>query len=322
VLPDYTNWQIVDSDTGYVPANTTDYATQRTVKEAAAWINAQDSATPWFATIAFHSPHAPFHVPPGGYDRATAGNQASNAYKFNIMAQNMDANIGRLLGTSGVVGGALFFDPIPQDQLSNTIMIFLGDNGSPEEIALEEAKTEIYEGSVRAPLCITDGQAVMNEINAAVIAPRFLHASRLNTTSRQMVHVVDLYMTIVRLVDPAANAFPSDTDSTDLSDVLKTAPIRLFNFSQWYASDGIRATIRNGAYKLNYTDNPLLPEYTLYQYTGGEIPNREDDGTALDLFTDALTEVNADAARNLNLLLDELLANYQRDATTAFPDPR
>ena len=30
-----------------------------------------------------------------------------------------------------------------------------------------------------------------------------------------MIHVTDLYATIVRLADPAANAFPSDMDAKD-----------------------------------------------------------------------------------------------------------
>jgi len=98
-------------------------------------------------------------------------------------------------------------------------------------------------------------------------------------------------------------------------------PVRLFNFSQWYAGDGMRATIRNNAYKLNYDDR-LSPEYSLYAYSGGEVPGREDDATATDVFNDALTGTNADAAANLDILLDELIATYQADPNTPFPDPR
>ncbi len=366
VLGDYYNWNIVDSDTGYAPvnldavANPTDYATLRTVSEAAAWINGLAPDVPWFATVAFHTPHDPFHLPPGGFDPATAGDPApadpTNPdhydYLYNLMAQNMDGNIGRLLGTVGQPGGLRYFDPIPEDQLSNTIIIFIGDNGSPSETALEEPKTEIHEGGVRIPMIIADGQAVVNEINGQAVTPRFLHASRLNSTTPFMAHVVDLYMTIVRLVDPAANAFPSDTDSKDFSNLVKSSrirlpqgptgpvwpggpidpgdilppiniliPVRFFNFSQWYTATGTRATIRNATYKLNYDDS-ATPEYTLYKYVGGEIPNREDDGSATDLFSVALDGTDPDAQTSLNLLLDELIANYQRDETQVFPDPR
>ena len=201
-------------------------------------------------------------------------------------------------------------------------------------------------------MIIADGQAAVNEINGQAVTPRFLHASRLNSTTPFMAHVVDLYMTIVRLVDPAANAFPSDTDSKDFSNLVKSSrirlpqgptgpvwpggpidpgdilppiniliPVRFFNFSQWYTATGTRATIRNATYKLNYDDS-ATPEYTLYKYVGGEIPNREDDGSATDLFSVALDGTDPDAQTSLNLLLDELIANYQRDETQVFPDPR
>jgi hypothetical protein len=366
VLPDYYVWSVVDSDTGYAPValdanvDVTQYATLRTVRDAATWINGLAADTPWFATVAFNTPHDPFHIPPGGYDAATAGNPLPadpanpdhHDYLFNLMVQNMDGNIGRLMGTTGQPGGQRYFPPIAADQLSNTIIIFIGDNGTPAGITLEEAKTEIYEGGVRVPMIITDGQALMNEINAQAVSPRFLHASRVNATASQMIHVTDLYATIVRLTDPAANAFPTDMDAKDFSVVVKnpainrpviklppsgpggiipknppvTSPpilniVRTFNFSQWYSSSGNRATIRNAAYKLNFDEN-ANPQYGLYQYVNGEIPDLEYPtivDASVDVYNDALNGTNADAQTNLNLLLAELIANYQQDETTPFP---
>lgn len=225
-LPDngtesYRDWTIVDSDTNYTATPVDDdYATRRTVQEAAAWVNALDPETPWFVTVAFHSPHSPFHIPPGGYDINTAGDKTSDDYKYNLMAQNMDSGIGRLLGTFGHAGGGFYFDPIPEDQLSNAIIIFIGDNGSPSGIYLEEGKMEIYEGGVRVPMIIADGQAVMNEINGRAITSRFVAAPLLNTSYSPMAHVIDLHSTIVRLVDPALTV-PRPTDSKDFSDVVR-----------------------------------------------------------------------------------------------------
>jgi hypothetical protein len=173
-----------------------------------------------------------------------------------------------------------------------------------------------------------------------------------NATASQMIHVTDLYATIVRLADPAANAFPADMDAKDFNVVLKNPPItrpviksppgpivpkappvistpilnivRTFNFSQWYSNTGNRATIRNGAYKLNFDENET-PQYSLYRYVNGEIPDLEYPtivDASVDVFNDALNGINADAQTNLDLLLDELIANYQQDETTAFPDPR
>ena len=288
------------------------------VKEAAKWINAQaKTATPWFATIAFHSPHEPFHIPPDGYDTATAGSEdALDLYMFNVMAQNMDYNIGKLIGTSS---GGPTFTGIKEDQLSNTIIIFIGDNGSPGAVALEEEKNDIYEGSVRVPMIIADGQAVMKEFKGQTITPRYLYASRLNTTCPLLAHVVDLYKTIVFLVNPAATGFPPNTDSVSFRDVLtdrmfalnvRTGQKRSYNFSQYYKGGTKRATIRNAAwkgnaaYKLNYDASR---GYALYKYSGSEIPDREDvaepdTDAADDVLTDAISGKNAEAQTNLNLL--------------------
>jgi hypothetical protein len=348
----YTHWLIQDSDdkgygdTGYLGTETTNYATWREVYEAALWINAQGSATPWFATIAFHSPHVPYHVPSSGYDAATAGRPTKDKdlldenvykdYKFNIMAQNMDWHIGSLLG---VHPGSSLFQGIEEARLSNTIIIFIGDNGSDVAVALAEEKGEIYEGSVRVPMIIADGKAVVKEIKGQTITPRYLHANKLGKTDKwQMAHVVDLYKTIVRLVDPAASGFPGDTDSKDFSDVVKSALFtilpamlkRKYNFSQLYKTGSTKATIRNAAYKLNYDASKTSgSEYALYKYSDdGEIPGQEDTATASKsagkLFTFAITHVNGDAGKNLNLLLDELIANYHPvdDEKSTFPDPR
>jgi arylsulfatase A-like enzyme len=336
----YTHWLIQDSDdkdygdTGYLGTETTNYATWREVYEAALWINAQGSATPWFATIAFHSPHEPYHVPSSGYDAATAGRPTSDEdllpedayqdYKFNIMAQSMDWHIGSLLGLHP---GSSAFKGIEEARLSNTIIIFIGDNGSDPAVALAEEKGEIYEGSVRVPIIIADGQAVVKEIKGQAITPRYLHANKLGKTDKwQMAHVVDLYKTIVRLVDPAASGFPGDTDSKDFSDVVKSAVFttrpgalkRKYNFSQLYKTGSTKATIRNAAYKLNY-DASKTSEYTLYKYSDdGEIPDLEDPAAptadaAEDVLTDAISGKNAEAQTNLNLLWNELKANYRCD---------
>lgn len=230
-LPDYFVWEVVDSASAnpYEPVpldanpggDVTQYATLRTVRDTADWINSLSPDTPWFATVAFNTPHDPFHEPPGGFDPATPGITSDDGYLFNLMVQNMDFNIGRLLGTSGQVGGRRYFPPIAADQLSNTIIIFIGDNGAPSGVSREEHKAEVYEGGVRVPMIFTDGQALVNELQGQEINPRFLHASRVNADAGQMIHVTDLYATIARLADPAADDVLDDVDSKDFSAILK-----------------------------------------------------------------------------------------------------
>ena len=189
VLPDYFVWTQSDSVKCYDETamnghdDPLDYATTRTVLEASRWINEQRPEDPWFAVVAFHSPHDPFHVPPGGYDPATPGDPAPpdpdvpahHDYLFNLMAQNMDFNLGRLLHHQTKFQTPWSIDPIPPEQLANTLVVFIGDNGSPSTAAREEPKTEIYEYGVRIPMIIADGQALVDELEGRSPQPRFLH---------------------------------------------------------------------------------------------------------------------------------------------------
>ncbi len=324
--PGYSNWRKENSNNYANPTVSTTYATRETVEEAGTWIAGLAADTPWFGTIAFHTPHDPFDdAPPSGYQLPRGVAPADDKEMFNAMVQNMDANIGRLLGS----GAGPAMDSIAVDQLENTVIIFLGDNGSYRDIATEEEKTTIYEGGVSVPLLVADGQAVANEMSGMPPVPRFLAAGKLNWTSPHLVHVVDLYATIAEIAGVAAAALPTSIDSASLWDFPSRLdaqqPTRDFNFSQYYTPGVRRATIRNSAYKLNY-EHPN--QWSLYAYWGHEVPGLE-DGSAADVFSTALADVQAgmsnDAADNLDALLNELFltGNYQLDDVgTAWAAPR
>ncbi|MCB1985230.1 MAG: sulfatase-like hydrolase/transferase [Burkholderiales bacterium] len=375
VVPDYRQWPLLDSDGVYdedLAPYSTEYVTTVTVREAADWINALDSDTPWFATMAFHAPHSPFHTPPSGTTGITSipagANTDTNDFKFNLMTQSLDHHIGGLLGTasSGGIPPMTEFDfaAIPQDQLQNTIIIFIGDNGSDSRVAIEEPKTYEYEGSVAVPMIIADGASVMAEFNSTNDSPRFLHPRRVGWTSTGMTHVIDLYATLAHFADPTDGTMPARTDSVDLGPLLtrplmirhktpgkpkvpvnpgsgglpgtkvpdlpdfEPAPteVRNFNFAQWYSSDTERASIRNAEYKLNYEYDPATDSHTyaLYRFEEGIIPDREDaTGTpAENLWDAAINRTDNFARENLDLLLDELLADYRRNQNDQFHDPR
>jgi len=328
----YTNWPKRDSAAGYAAgANSTVYATRDTVEEAGAWIRSLPNDTPWFATIAFHAPHSPFDTPPAGFQLPGGAAPATDADNFNAMAQNLDTNIGRLLGSG--VGPAM--DYIEQAQLENTVILFLGDNGSDEHIATEEPKTTIYEGGVQVPMIVADGAAVAAAMNGTTAAPRFLVADKLNRTSTRLVHVVDLYETITEIAGVTA-ALPAVMDSVSLwrfpSMSGSQPPTRPFNFSQYFIGNDRKATIRNRDYKLNCEaqgpSGSITWSWSLYQYWGEEVPGLE-DGSAEDVFSTARADVQAgisnSAADNLNELLDELVlsGNYEMDdAGILWEDPR
>lgn len=338
----YTNWT-KDSYTGagYTSAaGTTDYATRDTVEEAGTWINSLAADVPWFATLAFHSPHDPFETPPFGYQLPGGGVPVGDDETFNAMAQNLDQNIGRLLGS----GAGPAMNAIPADQLENSVIIFIGDNGSPSAIAEEEPKTEIGEGGVRVPMIVADGTSVSAAMGGAAAAPVFLAEEKLDRRTTKLVHVVDLYETIAEIAGVADGDLPDPMDSRSLwrfpSRAGNRPPTRDFVFSQYYRQGERGCTIRNEKYKLNVTvtgpppPTPPAVSWAYYKYLDGGIPGLEDaTATADNIFPTAIADVIAgtsnDAADNLSDLLAELIdtGNYELTDNGLFPwnpdiDPR
>jgi arylsulfatase A-like enzyme len=127
-------------------ANQPGYATSVFAEEAIRWIN--DQTDPWFAWLAFTAPHAPFHLPPTelhsrtdltGSDADVAANPRE--YYF-AMLEAMDTEMGRVLSNIDLQG---------------TLVIFMGDNGTPTSVAQlpferGTAKGSPYQGGVNVPL--------------------------------------------------------------------------------------------------------------------------------------------------------------------------
>jgi arylsulfatase B len=185
---------------------TTNYATTDNVDDALTWIRGQGT-TNWFLWLAFNAPHAPLHKPPNhlhSYGSLLADpnsiTQNPRPY-FEAMTEAMDTEFGRLLS---------------QIDRSNTVVIFIGDNGTPGEVvqppySSARAKFTLNEGGIRVPMIIS-GPVVAN--------PR-----RENTN---LVHAVDLFATILELAGAnLPEVLPTNTlfDSQSLLPILTNGPV-------------------------------------------------------------------------------------------------
>lgn len=185
-VQDYSDWtrvKIVDgvlvdggtSITDLVTSGDYDspYATSIQVDEAVSFIGEQGDA-PWVVWMGFNAPHDPFHDPPadlapeGGY--STTG--TANKDLYIRMLEALDTEIGRLLESV---------------DLSKTNIIVIGDNGTPGQVdqapagGLAAAKGSLNEGGIYVPF-FAHGPAV-----------------RQTGTSDKLVHVVDLFSTVLDL---------------------------------------------------------------------------------------------------------------------------
>ena len=238
-LPGYFSWPRVHMG---VEQTTTAYATTQQTDDAIAWIQAQSQ--PWLCYLAYTAPPIPFHAPPASLQTQGVTSSSSNRDKYRAMIEAMDTELGRLLAAIGPTA------------LASTHVLFLGDNGSVQNMAVppfdpSRAKGSPYEGGLNVPL-IYRGPATVQpgrEVGALACA-------------------VDVFSTALQLCGAGA-AVPSwlAVDGVSLVPYLtdpNQSPLRAFAFSEQFTgatwpspnSNG-HAVLRNDQYKL------------IHRYTGG-----------------------------------------------------
>ncbi|MBL8177503.1 MAG: arylsulfatase [Bryobacterales bacterium] len=119
------------------------YATDLLGAEAVRWLESRDRARPFFLYLPFNAVHSPMQAPEPLLAKYNAiGNRNRRAYA--AMLDAMDTAIGRVLASLEADGS-----------LSNTIVVFLSDNGGAlgqgaRNGPLRAGKLTVYEGGVRA----------------------------------------------------------------------------------------------------------------------------------------------------------------------------
>lgn len=241
-VEDYFDWtKTVITSQGGSPTTTKEsrYATQVVAEEAIDWIN--KTTRPWLSVVAFNAPHSPFHVPPSDrYSRETLEGKvgencrrSDTAVCYRAMVEAMDSYISDIL------------TQIAAEKLANTLIIFLGDNGTPGAATIAEgpfarghAKKTVYEGGVNVPLIIAGGNRISIE----------------NSEVSELIQIQDVFSTIAAV----ANVTEPTNVKVDGQNLLgyvfsaePTPPARKTLFSeltgplQWAASNGVTKYIYN-----------------------------------------------------------------------------
>jgi arylsulfatase A-like enzyme len=225
----YFNWEKV---TDGVFSTSTKYATTEQVDDALELI-ASFGSDPWFVWLAFHAPHSPFHKPPASLHSYTLPSSvtANVPIHFKAATEAMDTELGRLL------------DSLDPAVLANTVVLFVGDNGTPAQASTPpfvpaHAKLSPYEGGLNVPL-IVSGPGVAQGAECAALV---------NTT--------DLYATVVEL----AGAVPAAAeDSVSLVPYLtdpQASSQRTHAYAEMFRPNGPgpyterQRAVRNARYKL------------------------------------------------------------------------
>lgn len=151
--------------------------------------------SPRFFVVGMHLAHSPYHVPPAdvlppGYP--PVGSDARSKYEAMIAAA--DHQIGKIL---------------EHVDLSEDIVIIVGDNGTPPEVATDptRAKETTFQGGVNVPFMIA-GPGIPTGVSLALVS------------------VVDVYATIAEL----AGYVPPVTDSKSLLPIMDGTATKVHDY--------------------------------------------------------------------------------------------
>ncbi len=238
-MDDYFNWELTVN--GEVETST-EYHTTKITDLAIDWIAQQQG--PWFTWLAYSAPHSPFHLPPSNlHSRQLSGTpndingQPRNYYLAAIEA--MDHEIGRLI------------DSLDDEQKANTLIIYIGDNGTPERVvdplvySAGHAKGSLYQGGIAVPLIISGADV-----------------TRENEREAQLVSVSDLFATIAQAAGGSETTL-NDSNSFYplLSDPSYAMPA--FIFTEFESAQTTGWTVRSQTHKLIRYENGIEELFSL-----------------------------------------------------------
>ncbi|GEA11518.1 YHYH protein [Alteromonas sp. KUL49] len=226
-IDDYYQWELTINGEQQTSSN---YHTSEITTLALNWI--QEQQQPWFVWLAYQAPHSPFHLPPTElHDRNQLTGDASdinaNTREYYLAAIDaMDTEIGRLL------------DSMDDQTLDNTLVIFIGDNGTPRGVIdtgvyqRTRAKGTLYEGGIRVPMFVA-GRGV----------------TRSSAREERLVNATDFYTTLGQV---AGMQTAQLYDSTSFFDVLTDAnatSTRENNYSEFESDDVTGWTVKDDTLK-------------------------------------------------------------------------
>ncbi len=230
----YWNWNLTING---VTTKSTEYTTTKFTDLAINWVAEQ--TTPWFLWLAYNAPHTPFHLPPNDLhsQEALPSDQASidsNPLPYYMAAlEALDSEMGRLINS------------MTKEQQENTVIIFMGDNGTPNQVVQvhpsTRAKGSVYQGGVNVPLIIS-GKNV----------------TRINETEDALINTTDIFTTIANIAGVSTTEIHDSKSFKELLSNTNNVTKRDYVYTE-----NENTSIRNATHKYIYFDNGSEALYNL-----------------------------------------------------------
>ncbi|MFI3331730.1 MAG: sulfatase-like hydrolase/transferase [Rikenellaceae bacterium] len=270
-VDDYYSWPLTED---LVEVTCTDYLTTKLTDLAIDWIASQD--TPWLCWLTHVAPHTPYHLPPsylhsqGDLPSDESTIDDNPLPYFLAMIESVDYEIGRLL------------ESMDDSTRTNTVVIFMGDNGTSLKViqapySKSQAKGSVYEGGVRVPL-IVSGEVVALK----------------NSRSDVLISAPDIFATTLELAGVEMSEYQ---DSFSYADVIKGTGTSKRQYSYTGVVSGAKP----------YTDAIRNKDYKLIT-VGGE----PSELTKLENYTDISISLETELSDDEQNAYNELFSELQR----------
>jgi arylsulfatase A-like enzyme len=221
----YTNWNRV---TNGEREGVTTYTTTEFSNQAIQWLGKRTK--PWFLWLAYNAPHTPFHLAPtnlhnqGNLSEDEAMIEANPLPYYFSAIEALDTELGRII------------ESIPNG-LENTIVVFLGDNGTPSQVVqspyrTRRAKGSIFQGGINVPMVIAG-----------------VGVTRKGEREDALIQSTDLFSTIAQM---AGSTISEKHNSKSFHPLLSDTNIdlRTYAYAEKSTDGNVSYTVRDSQYKL------------------------------------------------------------------------
>ena len=256
--------------------NTETFLTDALTIEAASEVDkAVNEGKPFYLNLAHYAVHAPFDIDKRFIDHYTSDEYPVNAPAFAALIEGMDKSLGDLMDHLDSIG-----------QAENTLLIFLGDNGSDAPMGDKAGHTSSAPYRGKKGMEFEGGMLVPAIISWAKPAPdnKFQKEYPISQggIQTQMATIMDIFPTVLsvaRIDNPEGHTLDGSDLRTLLSgkhdtrhrdDFLMHFPHH--NYGQYYT------VYRKGDWKIIYRYNPDDPEhpgYSLYNLADDPYENHD-----------------------------------------------
>jgi arylsulfatase A-like enzyme len=297
-VSDYNNWSLNINGTN---TTSTNYVTTELTDLAINWVDQQTG--PWLLWLSYNAPHTPYHLPPSQlHSRNLSGTQAdidANQRDYYLAAiEAMDTEFGRL------------WDGLSAQEQANTILVYLGDNGTPggavdPVVSQRGNKGGLFQGGINTPLFVS-GPGI----------------TRSGAREEALVTHADLFPTLAELAGvELSNYFDGQSIVDLLSD--ETAATRDYAYTDH--SGGW--AIRNDRYKLIESSNGDQDLFDLSNDPAEETDLLDGAGDVSAILSELETEaarirnvtnITGEKFSNLSPLCSDYVGQYSATAKDIF----